>query len=169
MSSRLDKYWLLIVLILIISLVAGSVMLAIRQSSHKPVEIVLSPAESFHYKGDIYIDGAVANPGFYPLREGDTLEALIQAAGVTIEADLSRIKIYVPKAGEGYQPQKININRAETWLLAVLPGIGKDRAEAIVNYRNRHGSFKRIEDLLKVEGIGHSTLERIKELVTLED
>ncbi len=169
MSSHLDKYWLLIVAFLLISLIAGGAVLAIKQSSHKPIEISLSSTTPSQYKGDIYIDGAVANPGFYPLREGDTIEALIQAAGTTPDADLSHIKIYVPKTKESYPPQKISLNRAEVWLLDALPGIGPDRAQAIADYRNQHGPFKRIEDLLKVDGIGRSTLDRIRDLITLED
>ncbi|MBM3119661.1 MAG: ComEA family DNA-binding protein [Chloroflexi bacterium] len=169
MSSNLDKYWLLIVAFLLISLITGSTMLVVKQSSHKPVEISLSSTIPSQYKGDIYIGGAVANPGFYPLREGDTVEALIQTAGTTSDADLSQIKIYVPKTKESQQPQKISLNRAEIWLLNALPGIGPDRAQAIVDYRNQHGPFKRIEDLLKVAGIGSTTLDRIRELVTVED
>lgn len=169
MSILSDKYWLLVVLFLLICLVTGSIVLAVRQSSHKLVELVLSPPEPLQYKGNIYIGGAVVNPGFYPLREDDTIEALVKAAGPTTDADLSRIKIYVPRTNENHQPQKININRAESWLLVALPGIGADKAEAIANYRSLHGPFKRIEDLLKVEGIGHSTLEKIRELITLED
>lgn len=169
MSSHLDKYWLLIIAFLLISLIAGGTMLAIKQSSYKPIEISLSSTIPSQYKGDIYIGGAVVNPGFYPLREGDTVEALIQTAGTTPDADLSQIKIYVPKTKESHPPQKINLNRAEAWLLDALPGIGPDRAQAIIDYRNQHGPFKRIEDLLKVEGIGSITLDRIRELVTVED
>ncbi|GAG37969.1 unnamed protein product, partial [marine sediment metagenome] len=85
------------------------------------------------------------------------------------DADLSHIKIHVPKVGESRPPQKINVNRAEVWLLEALPGIGQGKAQAIVDYRNQHGPFHRIEDLLGVEGIGSSTLGRIRDLVTVED
>jgi len=111
----------------------------------------------------------VANPGFYPLREGDTIEAIIQSAGTTHDADLGHIKVYVPSTSENSPRQRININRAEAWLLDALPGIGPGRAQAVVDYRNQHGPFKRIEDLLKVEGIGSSTLDRIRDFITVED
>jgi competence protein ComEA len=169
MPSNLNKYWLLIIALLLVGLISGGIVLAVKQSSHKPVEISLSKTAPIQYEGEIYIDGAVANPGFYPFREDDTIEALIQAAGLVSDTDASRIKIHVPKTGEVSQPQKINLNWAEGWLLDALPGIGPDRAQVIVDYRNQNGPFRRIEDLLKVEGIGQSTLDRIRDLITLED
>jgi len=169
MSSHLDKYWLLIIVFLLVCLIAGGIVLAVKQNSHKPIEISLSQAAPLQYEGEIYIGGAVANPGLYPLRQDDTIEALIQAAGLTPDADASKIKIYVPKTGETSQPQRIDLNRAESWLLDALPGIGPDRAQAIVDYRSQNGPFCRIEDLLKVKGIGESTLDRIRGLITLED
>jgi competence protein ComEA len=99
----------------------------------------------------------------------DTIESLISSAGLSPDADLSRIKIYIPRHGEIQQTQKVNLNRAETWLISALPGIGVETAQAIVDYRNQHGPFRRIEDLLKVRGIGSSTLTKIKDLVTLEE
>lgn len=140
-----------------------------KQISRQPVEISLSPATPPQYQGEIYIGGAVANPGFYPVKGGDTIEALVQATGPMPDADLSRIKIYVPKTGEGHPPQRISLNQAEVWLLEALPGIGQGKAQAIVDYRNQYGPFRRIEDLLKVEGIGSSTLDKIKDLITVED
>jgi competence protein ComEA len=169
MSSNLNKYWLLIISFLLVSLVSGGIVLAVQQSSHKPIEISISQTAPIQCKGEIYIGGAVANPGFYPLREDDTIKTLIQAAGLTPDVDTSKIKIYVPKTGVVSQPQRVNLNRAEAWLLDALPGIGPDRAQAIVDYRNQNGSFHRIEDLLNVQGIGNTTLDTIRELITLED
>ena len=169
MSSHLEKYWLIIVAFLLVSLIAGGIILTIKQSSHKPVEISLSQVAPLQYDGDIYIGGAVANPGLYPLRQGDTIESLIQTAGLIPDADTSKIEIYVPKTGELSKPQRIDLNRAETWLLDALPGIGSGRAQAIVDYRNKNGPFRRIEDLLNVEGIGESTLDRMRDFITVED
>jgi competence protein ComEA len=167
--NSLNKYWLLIIGLLLVSLISGGIALAVKQGSHKPVEISLSQTASIQYEGEIYIDGAVANPGFYSLKEDDTIKALVQAAGLISDSDTGRIKIYVPRTGEGSQPQRINLNRAEAWLLDALPGIGADRAQAIVDYRNQNGPFRRIEDLLQVEGIGQSTLDRMRDLIALED
>ncbi|HEY9060142.1 MAG TPA: helix-hairpin-helix domain-containing protein [Pseudobacteroides sp.] len=63
---------------------------------------------------------------------------------------------------------KININTATAEEMdAVLPGIGPAIAADIVEYRNKHGKFKSIEDLLNVPGIGESKLNRMKELITV--
>ena len=169
MSSSSNKYWLLIIAFLLVSLVAGGIVLAVKQSGRKPVEISISQTAPIQYKGEIYIGGAVVNPGFYPLREDDTIEALIQSAGLTPDADTGKIKLFVSNTNEIYQPQRVNINRAEAWLLDALPGIGPDRAQAIVDYRNQNGPFRRIEGLLNIGGIGDTTLDTIRNLITLED
>jgi len=169
MPNNLNKYWLLIIAFLLVGFISGGIVLAVQQSSHKPVEISLSQTAPIQCEGEIYIGGTVANPGFYPLREDDTVKTLIQTAGLTPDADTSKIKIYVPKTSEVSQPQRINLNLAEAWLLDALPGIGPDRAKAIVDYRNQNGSFRRIEDLLNVQGIGNTTLDTIRDLITLED
>ena len=169
MSNRLDKYWLITIAFLLVSLITGGIILAIKQNSHKPIEISLSQPASLQYDGDIFISGAVANPGLYPLRQDDTIESLIQTAGLISDADTGKIEIYVPKNGEMSEPQRIDLNRAETWLLDALPGIGPGRAQAIIDYRNQNGPFHRIEDLLNVEGIGESTLDRMRDFITVED
>ena len=78
-------------------------------------------------------------------------------------------ELYIPREGEEQSPQKIDINRAESWLLEALPGIGEVTAQAIVDYRNENGNFRRIEDLLKVSGIGPGTFEKIKDYITVSD
>lgn len=169
MSSHLEKYWLIIIAFLLVSLIAGGIVLAVKQNSHKPVEIYLSQTAPLKYDGDIYIGGAVANPGLYPLRQDDTMESLIQTAGLIPDADTGQIKIYVPKTGELSQPQRIDLNRAGVWLLDALPGIGPGRAQAIIDYRSQNGPFHRVEDLLNVEGIGESTLDRMRDFITVQD
>ncbi|MBE9514436.1 MAG: helix-hairpin-helix domain-containing protein, partial [Chloroflexi bacterium] len=119
--------------------------------------------------GEIFVSGAVSNPGFYSLNEDDTILALLSDAGIEPDADRSHIEIYVPREGETQCSQKIDINRAEAWLLEALPGIGQTRAQAIVDYRNENGPFKRIKDLLKVEGIGQGTLDGIEGFITVSD
>jgi len=121
-------------------------------------------------QGEIYIGGAVNSPGFYPLTAGDSMEGLIQAAGgTTSSANLSRLKLYIPEVGEEEQPQKINLNRAEVWLLEALPGIGETLAQRIIDYRQQNGPFNNIKELMKVAGIGTTTYEQIKHLITVAD
>lgn len=61
----------------------------------------------------------------------------------------------------------ININTATLQELDALPYIGQIRASEIIAYRQAHGPFKRIEDLLKVYGITQEVFDRIKGLITV--
>ena len=167
--SRADRVYIFITVFLLIAAIIGGIMLGLQGSRTQPVEIVLSRIEPPTQSGEIYIGGAVANPGIYSLREGDALQTLLSDAGVEPDADLSHIEIYIPQAGQTASLQKIDINRAESWLLDALPGIGETRAQAIVDYRNENGPFKRIEDLLKVSGIGEGTFDEIKDYITVSD
>ena len=62
---------------------------------------------------------------------------------------------------------KLNINTATvSEIQKVLTGIGAKKAEAIVQYREKHGNFTSAEQLLEVQGIGKATLERNRERIT---
>ena len=63
--------------------------------------------------------------------------------------------------------EKININQADAKALTTLKGIGKDRAVKIVEYREKNGPFKKIEDLMKVNGIGKKIFEKNKHLLSV--
>ena len=62
----------------------------------------------------------------------------------------------------------VNINTATLEELQTIKGIGKKKAEAILQYRKEHGSFRTKEDLLQVKGIGKKALEAIKSQVTFQ-
>jgi len=62
---------------------------------------------------------------------------------------------------------RINLNTAGVEELTTLPGIGPSYAKRIVEYREKNGPFKRVEDLLNVQGIGEKTLEKIRDKVTV--
>lgn len=64
-------------------------------------------------------------------------------------------------------PLRVNVNTAGTDSLGLLPGIGSVIAERIVNFRDKHGDFKDIEDLKDVSGIGDVRFEGIRRHVTL--
>ncbi|MBL7067721.1 MAG: helix-hairpin-helix domain-containing protein [Candidatus Marinimicrobia bacterium] len=63
---------------------------------------------------------------------------------------------------------KINLNSASAEDFMRLPKIGKVTAQRIIDYRNKHGRFSSIDELLNVKGIGEKTFERIKGEVTIE-
>lgn len=125
-------------------------------------------------------------------------DAIEEAGGTTEEADLSNVnlayslsdgrKIKIPnineenketiveeKAGEDIiiegnksEEEKININKATQTEIETLPGIGPSTALKIINYRNEHGKFEKIEDVKNVSGIGDSKYENIKEYICVE-
>lgn len=61
----------------------------------------------------------------------------------------------------------VNINTADADTLTALPGIGRVLAERIVAYRRQNGSFRAIEEITKVEGIGEKKAEAILDLITV--
>lgn len=168
MRVKLSRLWTAAALLLIAVTIVGSLITWSRCSPGQPIEVTLPPEAEV--EGGIAISGAVANPGYYPLTGSDSLEALLGAAGGTTEdADLTGLKLFVPDRGQEEQPQRININRAETWLLEALPGIGPARAQAIVEYRQKNGPFRSTAELTRVEGIGTATYEQVKPLITVAD
>jgi len=62
----------------------------------------------------------------------------------------------------------ININTSTADELTVLPGIGPSLAEKIVTYREGHGQFKAIEDIMDVPGIGPAKFDQMKDLIAVE-
>ncbi len=61
----------------------------------------------------------------------------------------------------------INLNSATVPQLETLPGIGRSTAERIVEYRQKSGGFKKVEDLMNVQGIGEKSFLKLKPLVTV--
>ena len=166
-ASKLSRFWTLIIILLVAIIIIGGIVVWSRYSPGQPIEISIPTSQEV--RGGIYIGGAVTSPGLYPLKVGDSIEALIQAAGGTKgSANLTGLKLYIPEVEEE-QPQKINLNRAELWLLKALPGIGETRARAIIAYREQYGPFHNINELTKVEGIGVATYEEIEHLITVAD
>jgi len=62
----------------------------------------------------------------------------------------------------------ININSASNARLDTLPGIGATKAQAVIDYRNSSGKFTKIDDIMKVSGIGQATFDKIKSLITVD-
>lgn len=63
--------------------------------------------------------------------------------------------------------EKINLNKATQTELETLPGIGPSTAEKIIAYRKENGNFKKIEDIMNVNGIGESKYNKIKDLISV--
>jgi competence protein ComEA len=136
---------------------------------------------------NVSVDGAVTKPGNYRLPPGSLVDDAVRASGgPTADADLERINlariltdgahVHVPRAGEvlptptpyGLSADgRVDINLADAALLETLPGIGPAIAGRIIEYREMNGPFEMIEQLLDVQGIGPSTFDEIKDLVTV--
>ena len=63
--------------------------------------------------------------------------------------------------------EKININKATGDQLAVIKGIGEKKAQAIIDYREVHGDFVDLNELVNVKGIGQATLKKIQPFIIL--
>lgn len=143
----------------------------------------------------VQIGGAVHSPGVYSLSSGARLDELIAAAGgVTSEADLIRINTtvkladgdyyYIPTLDEdipetatnspGHVSNEsgftypLNLNTATLEELESLPGIGPSKAADILAYRDQHGPFTALEDLVNVPGIGEATVDSLRDFLIVE-
>ncbi len=160
-------------------------ILAELPSSDRPVEPVpveLPPALAVH------VAGAVHAPGVYELSEGSRVADALMAAGGATAAGVPHAlnlaarlidgeRIWVPtrqelaaggsgqavvsRQGDG----KVDLNAAGRERLETLPGIGQVKAQAIIAYREQHGKFTSVDELLNVPGIGPATLARLRDLV----
>jgi competence protein ComEA len=70
-------------------------------------------------------------------------------------------------AAEPTQPALVDLNRATEAELMTLPGVGPARARAIVAFRESHGGFTSVSQLLRIKGFGRATLRRLRPLLTL--
>lgn len=161
----------IIIFVLLIVVAGGfTTLVQLHPWARKPIEIII-PEENTPISGttQIYIDGAVVRPGWYPIDEDKTLnDVILSARGLAEGADTSKIKLHIPTVNECNTSQRISINRAENWLLDALPGIGPTSAQNIIDYREANGPFVTIYELLLVPGIGQSTFDNIRDLVTVE-
>ena len=85
-------------------------------------------------------------------------------SGLALAQD-GRAEAVVQQAGE--QAELIDLNDASATELTKLPGIGPKRAEAIVTFREQHGGFRSVAQLLRIKGIGRAMLRKLRPLVTV--
>ncbi|GAB5616379.1 hypothetical protein JCM31739_12040 [Faecalimonas canis] len=138
----------------------------------------------------VYVCGAVKKPGVYRLPAGSRIyEAIEMAGGMTEQADETALnqaekvkdeeQIFVPekvidaKEGEDSQEStekddgKVNLNTATEEELMTLAGIGQSKAKSIIQYREKKGRFKSIEEIMKIEGIKSGVFNKIKEQIVV--
>lgn len=143
----------------------------------------------------VEIKGEVKKPDVYILNDNSIIKDLIEAAGgLTENADLSNINrakklqnhdlIYIGNKNDSIKgsqgtdvgsnikdkvnsDKRININTANIEELKILSGIGDAKAKSIIDYREKNGSFKSIEDIKNVTGISDKMFEKIKEQIEI--
>lgn len=161
------------------------------EEGEESMETVLPEEEQKVY---VQVCGAVNHPGVYYVSGSmRVFEVLELAGGVTGEAETDTVNlarpvfdemvIAIPEKGEivssngnesdcygqlAETTSLININTADRMLLMTLPGIGEAKAGAILAYRSENGSFQKIEDIMKVEGIKQAAFEKIREKITVK-
>jgi competence protein ComEA len=64
-------------------------------------------------------------------------------------------------------PAVVNLNTASSSQIEALPGVGASTAKRIIEYREKNGGFKKIEELMNVKGIGEKSFLKLKSLVTV--
>ena len=73
-----------------------------------------------------------------------------------------------PEMDKAKKSGLININKAGAEQLMKLPRIGPKMAQRIIDFRKENGKFKRLQDLMKVKGIGEKTFKGLKHMVTIQ-
>jgi competence protein ComEA len=196
MGQWLERYRSMLFATLVVLLTTGVILLQLRQPSRSPIVVTTAtPLPTLEATPTaqllrVYVSGAVQTPDVYELLPDSIVkDALLAAGGPANEADLDRInlaapvadgqQIYVPHLGEEALPVqppaaqsapdgKVHLNTADLATIETLPGIGPSLAQRILDYRQAHGPFERIEDITEVSGIGPATFERIRDLITTE-
>lgn len=131
----------------------------------------------------VYVCGHVKQPGVYQLAENSRIcDALSLAGGVSEDGDAEALNqaehmtdgqtIYVPGIGEYGKENAalaedglLDINTATKEEFMTLPGIGESKASAIIQYREEHGMFEGIEELMEIPGIKKGVFDKIKDKI----
>ena len=99
------------------------------------------------------------------------LSALVLAAAlVCIASPLGAQRAAKPPvAAAAVSTGPVNLNSASAAQIASLPGIGPKTADLVVQYRQKNGPFKKIEEIMNVRGIGEKSFLKIKDRLTVAD
>lgn len=184
--SRLSVGAAVVVGLVVLSCAVGLGILRGQASPSESVSLSGTAESTSSPSGQLYVHvlGAVSAPGLYVLRaDARLVDAVAAAGGTTDAADLGAVnlartltdgeQIVVPEIG-GADPSsgsavpedpRIDLNAADQAALESLPRIGPALAQRILAWREENGSFRSVDDLLAVPGIGEKLLEGIRDAV----
>lgn len=131
------------------------------------------------------IEGEILRPGSYIMEDGATMDDLLMAAGgATNNADARAYftttelvkgqSYYIPPLYDdgdicnSYPLEKANINEDDSASLQTVNGIGATIANAIVSYRENHGNYSFLEEIMNVSGIGQATYTKVRDYLVLQ-
>ena len=125
----------------------------------------------------VTVHGAVLRQGVISLNPYATIQELLSKAGLSENADISNLNLEtilhdkdvltIPTKSSDVSVNLISINTSDLNGLLQIPKIGEKTAQAIIDYRNQHGLFQTLEDLMKVKGIGQAKFDFIKDKICL--
>ncbi|MCP4303285.1 MAG: ComEA family DNA-binding protein [bacterium] len=178
-----SRYWLSAVG-LIAAAIAASIWYGGSSSPTSPPLLFDPVADGSEHPITVHVAGEVVAPGLVEVASGSRVaDAVAAAGGSTRSADLTRVnlaaelrdgqQIVIPgpatatSGGAIEQDGSVRINTASVGELEQLPGVGPVLAERIAAYRDDHGPFAAVEDLLDVPGIGEGKLETLRDAVAL--
>ncbi len=159
--------------------VGGALWVSRPTGSAAPVAIG-APSDTASTQLTIHVTGAVGRPGVVHVPEGSrVVDAIAAAGGATADADFTTLNlaalaidashVHVPAQGEASSDlasDGIDLNTATASELETLPGVGPVLAARIVAFREDHGPFATVEDLLDVPGIGEAKLAQMRESIS---
>lgn len=162
----------------------------VRQTHYNKNPDYVNGAERKWSRNRVGTGSSPWRPSFLPSvwalawRAGHSIRTALRCARRTIPAQTESARPSVPAASAPTEkptaapteaatqpptePGPLDLNRATAQELTTLPGIGEVLAQRIVDYREAHGPFQSVEELIAVEGIGEGKLEKLRELVTVE-
>ena len=157
---------------------AGLFLIGLLEDDTPPLDPPKPPVK----KISVYVSGQVQNISVVELEDNGNLkfiDAVNKAGGVTDLADSSAVNLATPLTDipthEIFLPQQslsadsgdlVNINTADAEKLATLKGIGPALAQRIIEYREQNGTFKTIEEIKNVRGIGDKKFATFKDKIT---
>lgn len=96
-----------------------------------------------------------------------TIARIVVAALLAVAPAVNALAAQEPAPKGASAQAPVNLNQATAAELETLPGIGPRAAQRIVEFRAKNGGFKKVEDLMKIQGIGERSFLRLRPLVTV--